>query len=279
MTSMQCAPKHAPDFDWPADLVTLVIPTFNSARHLDIMLAYYREILRVPVTVFVDIRSTDGTHSLAERLAAQALPIQNSGDVVEDVIGAMSDRCPTEWVLRIDDDELPSMAMIRFVSAAVRHDRADAYAFPRYQCIVSPAGEVLYSGLHSLVDHLQWRLYRKDKVTYSARLHTPGFEAGKVRGDIAPNAACMVHLDWAVHTYAERAEKVERYDQHTTNSGTKWRAYYLYEEDSRFSNSLCLLDELREFDSVALSLAERFPHLCVKSPKSPTRGNDQKAEC
>jgi hypothetical protein len=37
----------------------------------------------------------------------------------------------------------------------------------------------------------------------------------------------MVHLDWIVHTPEERDQKLARYDEHTPNSGSNWREYYL----------------------------------------------------
>jgi hypothetical protein len=35
-----------------------------------------------------------------------------------------------------------------------------------------------------------------------------------------PDDAFLIHLDWAVHNYAERLQKIERYDQHSPEGGT-----------------------------------------------------------
>ena len=77
----------------------------------------------------------------------------------------------------------------------------------------------------------------------------------------------MIHLDWAVHTYEERKAKIERYDAHTANAGSKWRHFYVYEEDPHAKKRFEIFD-LPEFDTVTRNLRGRFPELCIPEQSS-----------
>jgi glycosyltransferase involved in cell wall biosynthesis len=244
--------------------LTVAIPTINSGRFLDIILAFYRDN-NIPVTVFVDDRSEDETLSIAERWAPTVIPLSNPGHfVAEGLIEQISNHCRTKWILRLDDDELPTLDMMKFVQNAVTGDDARVYAFPRLQCAVSQSGRLMNCTRVSPFEHRQWRLYQPEKVSYLQGLHTPGFHWRDASDGIhAPPEACMIHLDWAVHSYESRKEKIERYDAHTPNSGTRWRTYYLYEEESYPRTAFTDLP-LPEFVSLAAALRLRLPDLCLK---------------
>jgi glycosyltransferase involved in cell wall biosynthesis len=245
------------------DDLTIAIPTINSERYLDIVLEFYREH-GFPVTVFVDDRSNDNTLAVAERSAAIVVPISNPGRfVAEGLIEQMSEHCRTKWMLRIDDDELPTLAMMKFVEKTISEKRTVVCAFPRNQCAVSRSGRLLNCIGVSPLEHRQWRLYQPTKMNYVRGLHTPGFALdGSLEESNAPSEAKMIHLDWAVHTYEERRRKVERYDAHIPNAGTKWRSFYLYEEEPAARQRFTELAS-PEFDGTCRKINERFERLCV----------------
>src|SRR5664279_598339 len=47
-----------------AGVIKIIMPTINSARYIDIILSYYRD-MNIPVTVFVDSKTTDETAAIA----------------------------------------------------------------------------------------------------------------------------------------------------------------------------------------------------------------------
>lgn len=238
--------------------LTVIVPTINSAKYIDIILEYYSDELSIPVMLFVDSKTIDRTTPLARSLAAKVVPIQNDATRVGEIIQRMSMVCPTSWVLRIDDDELPSRAMIDYVLQVVRSGDADAYGFRRYQCLVSSDGRLLNDPQST---HVQWRLYRKDSVRYIAAGHTPGFQTQGLKIVEAPQDALMIHLDWALHSYDERKSKIFRYDSHTANHGSIWRHYYLYEEQSGMNFRRL---PAPEFDATCHKIAKRLPELTLK---------------
>src|SRR3977135_1268703 len=241
--------------------LTVAIPTLNSGRYLDIILEYYRQG-GIPVTVFVDDASTDDTLAVARRLAANAVTVRNArGFIVEGLVEQISRHCRTPWMLRIDDDELPTVAMMEFVQKAISEEGTAAYGFARHQCAVCRSGRLLDCIEISPLTHVQWRLYQPALMIYVHDLHTPGFVlGGSLKTGHAPSEAKMIHLDWAVHTYDERKRKVERYDAHLPNEGTKWRSYYLYEEQASCRKSLVEMP-LPEFGKTCAEISRRFQDL------------------
>jgi glycosyltransferase involved in cell wall biosynthesis len=244
--------------------LTIAIPTINSGRYLDIILQFYQDH-GFPVTVFVDDGSEDNTFAVAKRSAATVVPISNPRHfIAEGLIEEMSDQCRTKWMLRVDDDELPTLAMMEFVRQTIWEARTLAYGFLRNQCAVSRSERLLNCTEISPVAHRQWRLYQPAKMNYVRGVHTPGFKwDGSLKESHAPSEASMIHLDWAVHSYEQRKRKVERYDAHIPNAGTRWRSYYLYEECAMSGEVFAEL-RLEEFCKPIAEISRRFPDLCLR---------------
>ena len=245
--------------------MSIIIPTLNSSRYIDIILSFYRRH-EVPVIVFVDDRSVDDTLSIVRRCVDDIRLIHNPGTVVEDLVPLMAKACGTKWVLRIDDDELPSLALLRFVEEVVEQDAIAVYGFPRYQCAVSRDGRLMTHREISPIMCRQWRLFQPGQVHFRGSLHSSGLQHENQRDVAAPDLASHVHLDWAVHSSRERAQKLARYDAHTQNEGTKWRDFYLYEEGVTADAFVELA--LPEFDETVREIAERLGELCVETEKT-----------
>lgn len=260
------APRRMPT-PWLSEkgkLLSVILPTMDSAHYIDLILGYYEKI-GVPTIVFVDTKSTDDTSAVAARFT-RVIQIENPGTIAEEVIQQMSCAPELEFVLRMDDDELPSLGMMEFVRSVTKKAKpeAAAYGFPRHQCAVSVDGRLLRHLDHSATtDHRQWRLYRPRKVRFTKRIHTSGIEIDDLRLLEAPDWACMVHLDWALHSYDQRKAKVQRYDVHTPGAGSFLRPYYLFEEVPGAKERFEPFD-LPEFRSLARTISERFRNLCVK---------------
>jgi glycosyltransferase involved in cell wall biosynthesis len=241
---------------WMASL-GICVPTFNSARYLDLALEYYSDIA-VPVTVFVDTKSTDHTLSIARSSGFEVQLIENKTTRVSEMLGEMSRHVGTDWVLRIDDDELPTRRMIEFAQAIARTGSpAQDFGFLRFQCAVNRNGAPLYHLDYPPEDHRQYRLYRPAGLVFTGLGHTCGFEQHNIVNDKAPDDAFMIHLDWVVHTKAERLEKIARYDAHTPNHGSMWHDYYLADQQSNYVERLAPL-RCDDFLKVGRRLADRF---------------------
>jgi hypothetical protein len=242
-------------------IIKIIIPTINSAHYIDLTLSYYREI-NLPVTVFVDSKTTDETASIAARYAFEVVPFDNSATRVGEMIEGMSRQCRSRWVLRIDDDELPSIRMLDFVRTVIARDECTVVGFDRYQTVFDLNGEPVRSIKHDPVTHRQWRLYQPDKVTFHGRGHTAGFDPNDNRRLVAPTTSFMIHFDWVVHSPADRHEKLVRYDTHTPGHGMQFRDYYLADESPDFQQDLQKLRSV-EFHQIGRRLVSRFPGSAV----------------
>lgn len=243
----------------------IVIPTMNSQDYLETTLSYYRDI-GLPVTVIVDSKSADETELIARTCAKEVVLIHNSSNVVEGMIQELSLKFETQWILRIDDDELPSIPMLNFVATMLDNEKIHAVGFPRKQCAVSKKGFIKSSKLHSASSHTQWRMYKPAFVNYRSDIHTPGFSPLSEQSIIAPQECFMIHLDWSLHTYQNRLAKINRYDQHASEMGSKWRSFYLFEEDDQ--HGLLCFEKITnpEFGPIANKIRNLFPNNCLDEP-------------
>lgn len=237
-------------------IIKIVIPTINSASYIDIILSYYRAI-GLPVTVFVDNKTTDETAKVAARYTQEVILFDNPASRVGEMIEGMSNHCKTRWILRIDDDELPSWRMIELVRQIVSSRESHIVGFNRYQVVFNRRGEPFRSLKHDPDTHRQWRLYQPATVAFHGRGHTPGFDLEEEQMLSAPPDSFMIHLDWVVHSRDERLQKLLRYDRHTPGHGMAFRSYYLADESPDFRDDLRPLPA-PEFHRIGKLFADRF---------------------
>lgn len=237
----------------------LVVPTRDSARWIGQFFEAYREIGVSPLYL-VDTRTADRTAGILSALGAEILPVTPTADRVESMISVISTLVEKEWVLRLDDDEFPSVALIRWLGSGLSTIRENSVAISRRDCLLSADGQVLYSRLEDYYwesrDYSflcpQWRLYRHKSVNYTSDLHTPGFI---VRGlQFAPPDCHFVHFDWILRSFAERQEKLEQYERQSKGKGRPFARYYLPELHHPRDLRLARM-ESSEFTPLAHSIA------------------------
>jgi hypothetical protein len=193
--------------------VTLVIPTCNSERWIGQVLDFYT-MLEVPVVVAVDRRSSDRTLTIVASKAKNHLLVESEHPRVESLLPSIVGQIDSDWILRLDDDELPTPALLSFVDQAVDGPAGFSWGFPRAHFRYQPNGSLLqYSRFLPLGplagSDVQWRLFPKRQIRFDDSLHTPGIVAAEARQ--ASSEAFIFHFDWVVRTLADRLEKIERY--------------------------------------------------------------------
>lgn len=208
-------------------MVRIVIPTRNSARWIGVLLDAYREIGIEPLYV-VDTRTADRTFDVLAGMKAEVVPFTPSGDHVEaGMIEFGSKAAQAEWVLRLDDDEFPSRALVDWIAATGTRSVRDGFYVSRrdlfghdgrphynrrrsaYTSIARPA----FLGAHA-------RLYRPARLTFHDRVHASGIVDEALFG-FAPETAFFVHLSALVTSPAERLGKIRTYE--AIAPGSTWR--------------------------------------------------------
>jgi hypothetical protein len=143
--------------------------------------------------------------------------------------GGLKFRAP--WILRIDDDELPTPNLLAFAAGVAMGDSVAAYKFARAGFRCNPlSGELERSyffafGIDGGLDR-QCRLYRPHSVAYCDVLHSAGFLP---QAEInAPDDVYILHFDWVIRNKEARQRKFESYERQSPLSA-KHRHETFYE--------------------------------------------------
>ncbi len=225
--------------------LTYIIPALNAEARLPGLLA--RISGRGPnVIVPVDTRTMDRSAEVARRFHAQVHVVDNPHGYLEPVIETISRLAHTPWVLRLDDDELPTRTLVEWVEhhLLLRPPAPDVYAFRRIWCRRNARGELEAPGdppYSDRGDDRQFRLYCPDRVSYHGRLHSPGIDFD--RHKFAPRDAAILHLDWVYSTYERRKRKLAFYDGIMPGAAAEFAAHYLPEDHFREKDFVGVADQ------------------------------------
>jgi hypothetical protein len=152
-------------------------------------------------------------------MLADLIPFTPAGDFAEaGMIEFGSRHAGAEWILRVDDDEFPSAALLRWVSSIGVKSLNQAWNISRRELFLHD-GEIFYSrspgrfGHPQVPEYLcpQGRFYNVERVQYINRIHTMGFESPRYF-PLAPENAFFVHCNCLLRTPAERWEKIRKYE-------------------------------------------------------------------
>lgn len=234
-----------------------VVVTKNSARWLDIILDRYQALNISPFVLF-DRSSDDGTEELLRRRNIEYVKEFSELPRVESLIRFIPNYVHSKWVIRLDDDELPSRGLCEWVEARAESLGKNVIGFQRRWIRLTAAGKCEYSRHPLIVSRFgaldaQWRLFRPLEVQYRTHIHTPGFYVPR-GSPIAPHRAYIAHFNWLVHPVSERRLQVEDYDGQEPNAGSRFRDIMIWEDcdvaDHQFSAM-----ETDEFNETAAALA------------------------
>jgi hypothetical protein len=244
-----------------SDGFRVVVPTRDSAPWVAALAdAYHRAGVR-PLFI-VDSRSGDGTHAVLKTLGADAVEVLPADNCVEDIVWRIPSLTDARWVLRIDDDEMPSAALLQWVRVHLHAFTLPTVAFPRRWALRTSDGILSYAEhkqlyyIESQPDLLdpQIRLYQPDKVNYFRRIHSPGFTA-EGGTHIAPPEAFICHFDWIARSFEQRHAKLLRYEAALPGCGSALLYFYLPEllhPTDRCEQPF----QSREFDALAAVFAQ-----------------------
>ncbi len=236
----------------------VIVPTRDGAEWIRPIAEAYRALGVRPLYLY-DTRSADGTFAVLEDLGADVAPVTPTSDRVEGIISVSRDVVETEWVVRFDDDELPSAALIAWLDRSLARVAEPSLALSRRNAWVLH-GELRFSRLEDHYFHPQdptyldpqWRAFRPREVDFVDAIHTRGFTASQ--SDMAPQWAFFVHFDWIVRSFEQRCAKLTRYDRQSPGAGWSFARFYLPElhaaEDLRWTPF-----ETDEFNCLARRLA------------------------
>jgi hypothetical protein len=249
----------------------IVICTRDSDRWVGSFLNAYRELGLDPLYI-CDTRTRDRTRIVLESMGAETIEFQPYADYVEAGMVEFAARlAATQWVLRLDDDEFPSKALIQWLSTEGVHSRMQVVNCSRRD-VFRRGGRYVYSRHPNKYFKVEipgylsphHRFFKPDRVKYNNLLHSAGFMTPSIEG-LAPEQAFFIHCNCLVRSFNERLDKLRRYEEIQPNSTWKMADAYLPE----IFDSLSLRetdDGLAEFEQLFASLPRQAEDTQVDLP-------------
>jgi hypothetical protein len=213
------------------DKVELVIPTINSERWLGSFLEFYKSN-GIRAVYAVDAKTSDGTRELITKYGFPFIEAHAVEPRVEALLPSIGAQIASPWILRLDDDELPTPNLLEFAADVAASDSIAAHTFPRANYRCNPgSGRLERSYLFAFGPDAQLfracRLYKPKSVIYHGELHTSGFLAPSEKG--APPDVYILHFDWVLRNEKARRLKFESYERQSPEAARKCKHQCLYE--------------------------------------------------
>jgi hypothetical protein len=216
--------------------VEVIVPVCNAERWIGIILHAYGALGIDPLFI-LDTNSTDCTLDILVAGNARVMVAHGTYARVESLLFNALPKLRSPWILRFDDDEMPSPALLDWVCANLNALDGPIISFARQwvwrlpgsaEFVTSHCAAASAAAGGDVTDDRQLRLFLRRAVTLTEDLHSPGFVAGAA--PVAPPDAVIYHFDWLVRGPAARATKVAAYESQTQGFGQRYAAYYLPED-------------------------------------------------
>jgi hypothetical protein len=213
----------------------VLIPTRDSARWIGIFLDAYRKAGIEPSYV-LDPRSADSTLDILRRQQADFILFAPFDDFVEAGMLEFGARhAGADWLLRVDDDEFPSRALLGWISSVGARSLNQAWYISRRSLFVRDAAIVYSRGPGNFAHpqasaflQPQLRLFHAKRVAYLNKVHTSGLQK-PVYASFAPQDAFLIHCNCLLRTPSERWSKIQKYEAIEALSTLRFADEYLPE--------------------------------------------------
>lgn len=199
---------------------TIIVPIFEETNALAFSHYYFSGLGLSPIYA-LDSKRKDRNVEVAKIIGRPPAIYENPGNCIEAGYEKLSALSPTDWILRIDCDEVPNSEMLRHCAKFVGRPSDSYCGFDRDDLLWRDTHFERLKYKPFFVDS-QFRLFNRSKVRFLPRIHTPGFHIPKWKVPFlprwnAPAAARLYHLQRSFITAQQRAEKLSRYN----NAGQK----------------------------------------------------------
>jgi predicted O-methyltransferase YrrM len=187
--------------------LSVAILAFNSAEYIE-PLFHAVMLFADEVVVGVDASSSDTTEEICARYADKLFRLEPIG-TSERAIAWLNEQCTGDWILRLDDDELPSTGLVRALPRLLAEREYTHYAVPRRW--------VTSGGLNWICQHPWWpdwqiRLFRNihSLLSYPGYLHSECVVGG---AGAYVTEGSLYHYTLLYQDEKRRHEKLQQYER------------------------------------------------------------------
>jgi predicted O-methyltransferase YrrM len=205
--------------------LSLGILAHNSAPFIERLLQAGREFADEMV-IGVDRSSTDATEDICAKYADKLFRLEPIG-TSERALAWLNDQCSGDWILRLDDDELPSAGLIDALPRLMRDRNYTHYWLPRRWIIGGNRSRWIAE--HPWWPDWQVRFLRniRSLVSFPGQLHTD-YDVQGAGGYFSEGS--IYHYALVDRSDRERQEKVSQYERISPGNSKPW--YYFPDETS-----------------------------------------------
>jgi predicted O-methyltransferase YrrM len=201
----------------------LGILAHNSAPFIERLLQAGAEFAD-EIIIGVDRSSTDSTEDICARYADKLFRLEPIG-TSERALAWLNDQCSGDWILRLDDDELPSARFVDALPRLMRDRNYTHYWLPRRWVIGE--GRSRWIAEHPWWPDWQVRFFRNlpSLVSFPGQLHTD-YDVQGAAGYFSEGS--LYHYALVERNEEERRQKIEQYERIAPGNSKPW--YYFPNE-------------------------------------------------
>jgi hypothetical protein len=145
---------------------------------------------------------------------------ENDKPFIENGYESFASTAPTDWILRLDCDEVPSPALIEAACRFVDSGSDAVMGFERHQLLWRNGKfRTAETDRFQPKRQMQYRLFNRQSVSFVRDIHTPGIRVD--RSVFAPSDAPLYHMSWIFLSLEDRKRKASRYDAHGQPSSNR----------------------------------------------------------
>ena len=212
---------------------TIIVPIYDETTALSFSKAYFTKLGLEPLYVLDSKKHSRQTE--VENLLGQKVAIyDNPGACIEAGYEQLASLSPTDWILRVDCDEVPNLNLIRHCTSFVAKP-SDSYCGFDRDDLIWRDGHFERLKYAPLFFDTQFRLFNRRQVKFITKIHTPGFHIPVWKLPLGPwwhasLKARIYHLQRVLTQPANRFEKVQRYN--AVGQDKKFDDWHKRQEDS-----------------------------------------------
>ena len=203
--------------------LSLGILAHNSAQFIERLLQAGAEFAD-EIVVGVDGSSTDSTEDICAKYADKLFRLEPIG-TSERALAWLNDQCSGDWILRLDDDELPSAGFVDALPRLMRDRNYTHYWLPRRWVIGDERSRWIAE--HPWWPDWQLRFFRNipSLVSFPGQLHTD-YDVQGAGGYFSEGS--LYHYALVERNEQERRQKVAQYKRISPGNSKPW--YYFPNE-------------------------------------------------
>jgi len=214
---------------------TIIVPFYKETTALAFA-SYYFGTLGIEPIFALDSKQIARRGEAEDIIGRPVAIYDNPGGFVESNFKQLAALSPTDWILRVDCDEVPNLKMLDHCARFVRRPTSNLCGYLRDDLLWrrDHFDKLKFSALYF---DTQFRLFDRTRVRFKHEIHTPGYHVPKWKLPLvplwaAPPRARLYHLARTFVAPAQRAARMEDRQDYQQGVGVAFREWNLRPDET-----------------------------------------------